>query len=296
MKEFYKIIIDICDKYKINCSILSDDWILMLEKDNKVRYFIGYKSDLNSSAVSNLFDDKYGLFTVLRKKNIPVCEYMILFKNYDRKIVENYYLENNKKLVVKDNMGSCGISVFKSNDIDEIYKLIDNILESSYSACICPFYDIKTEYRLINVKGVPKVIYGKRKPVVIGDGKTTIIELLKRFNYYYFSSIKDKSLNRVLKEGEIFEYNWQFNLSRGAIPFDIDDNILLDKLKEICSKVISVTNIKFSSIDIVELVTGELLVLECNSGVMMENYIRYMKNGREMAYDVYEEVIIEMFK
>lgn len=296
MKEFHKIINDICNKHNINCSMLSDDWVIMLEKDNKTRYFVGYKADLNRSAVSNLFDDKYGLFAVLKKKNIPVCDHIILFKNYDHKIVEDYYLANNYKLVVKDNMGSCGTGVFKSSSLEDIYQLIDNILESSFSVCISPFYDIKAEYRLINIKGEAKVIYGKRKPIVIGDGKRMIIELLREFNEPYFMKKEDEKLNKVLLKDEVFEYNWQFNLSRGSIPFEVEDEVLLLRLKELSRRVIEVTNIDFCSVDIIELVTGELLVLESNSGVMMENYIRYMDNGWDDAYKVYEEAILEMFK
>lgn len=296
MKEFHKIIESICEKNNIKCSFLSDNWVIMLEKDEKIRYFVGYKSDLNRSATSNLFDDKYGLYAVLKKKNIPVCDHIILFKNYDKKEVEDYYNLNNKYLVVKDNMGSCGTGVFKSKSLEEIYELIDNVLSYSYSVCISPYYDIKTEYRLINVNGKIKVYYGKRKPIVIGDGKKTIIELLREFNPHHFSKINNPSLDVVLEKDKIFEYNWQFNLSRGSIPFNVEDGSLLKRLLEICEKVINVTNIKFCSIDIVELVTGELLVLECNSGVMMENYIKYMPNGQEVAYSVYEEAILELFK
>ena len=54
MKEFHKIVFDVCNKHNIKCSLLSDDWILMLEKDDKTRFFVGFKSDLNKSAVSNL--------------------------------------------------------------------------------------------------------------------------------------------------------------------------------------------------------------------------------------------------
>lgn len=296
MKEFHKIVFDVCNKHNIKCSLLSDDWILMLEKDDKTRFFVGFKSDLNKSAVSNLFDDKYGLFTVLKEKNIPVCEHIILFKNYDVKIVEDYFYKNNKYLVIKDNMGSCGTGVFKSNNLEEVYFLIDKILETNYSVCISPFYDIKTEYRIININGVPKLIYGKRRPIVIGDGKRSIIELLREFNNNYFSKIEDESLDIILEKDKSFEYNWQFNLSRGSIPFYVDDDILIDKLKEMCKSVTTVTNISFSSVDIVELQNGKLLVLECNSGVMMENYIKFMSDGRDIAFSIYEEAILEMFK
>lgn len=295
MKEFHKIVIDICNKYDINCSFLSDDWIIMLEKNNKTRYFVGYKSDLNKAGNSSLFDDKYGLFTVLKRKNIPVVDYIILFKGYNKKEVLDYYEANSQYLVVKDNMGSCGTGVFKSRDINEIYSFIDKILEYSYSVCISPFYDIKTEYRLINVNGVPKIIYGKKKPIVVGDGKRTIIELLREFNPCYFSNVRDNNLNRILLKDEVFEYNWQFNLSRGSIPFKVEDKILLNKLKKISNDVISTIDINFCSVDIVE-VSGKFYVLECNSGVMMENYIKYMKDGYDAAYRVYEEAILEMFK
>lgn len=296
MKEFHKIINDICIKNNIKFSIFSDDWIVRLEKGSDVRFIIGYKFDINRSAVTNLFDDKYGLFSILKDKNISVADHIILFRGYDRDAVLKYFNDNNKYLVIKDNMGSCGTGVFKSNKIDEVYELIDKILLTSYSVSVCPYYDISTEYRLITLNGEIKLIYGKKKPVVIGDGKSRKIDLLRKFNPHYFSKIDRPDLEEVLKKGEIFEYNWQFNLSRGSIPFVIEDEKTIDKLKKLCHEVLDVVDINFCSVDIIELTSKEMMVLECNSGVMMENFIKYMEDGYDIAHKIYEEVVLDMFK
>lgn len=294
MKKFYNIVKDICKKNNIKYTFLSDNWIIVLQKNNIRRFIIGYKFDLNSSAMNNIFDDKYGLFTLLKEDKVPVADYIILHKKYDREVVLNYFNSNNHYLVVKNNNGSCGVNVFKSNDIDEIYSIIDKILTKNYSVCLSPFYNIKNEYRIITLKGEIKKVYGKKRAIVVGDGKKSKLELLQEFNPTYFLNKKSPELNEILAKGEVYEYNWQFNLSRGSIPFEITDKKLIARLKEIFTKVLNSIAIDFGSIDIIELDNGELMVLECNSGVMMENYISYMKNGYEEAYKIYEEAILTM--
>ena len=38
MKNFHMIIKEICEEENIKCSILSKDWIIMLEKEYKIRF------------------------------------------------------------------------------------------------------------------------------------------------------------------------------------------------------------------------------------------------------------------
>ena len=164
------------------------------------------------------------------------------------------------------------------------------------SVSISPYYEIKTEYRIIVLNDNVELVYGKKKPVVVGNGKNTIYELLCSFNQNYFKNIKDDSLNRVLKGGEIFEYNWQFNLSKGAMPFLLENTLLEDKLRVMAIEIAQILGIKFASIDIIELIDGTLLLLEVNSGVMMDNFSKNIDNGKYIVKSIYTKVINEMFK
>ena len=98
-KKAKDMILDVCNELGIKCSLLSKDWIFMLEKDNKTRFLAGYKSSLNDHALGAVVDDKYALFDVLNNKKYPVCDYNIV---YGEKVTEDYAIGCNSFDYVKD--------------------------------------------------------------------------------------------------------------------------------------------------------------------------------------------------
>lgn len=308
MKNTFKDIIkEICNEGNIKYKFLSKDWVIMLEKDEKTRFICGYKFDLNSHGIGLIADDKYALYEVLKHKNIPIIDHRIVYNKTNHldyaigcntyEYVKDYFIKNNKHIVIKPNSGTCGNSVFNVTNINEIENILDKIFVSNYSISICPFYKIKNEYRVIMLNGENKLIYAKYLPAVTGDSNRTIRELLLEFNNEYFiDKLEDSKYDRVLDYGEKYEYNWKFNLSQGSIAKKIKDNLLLDKLTKLAKKVSNEINLKFGSIDIIETIDNELLILEVNSGVMLENYIRLNTNDYIVAKEIYKEAIEELFQ
>lgn len=307
MKEFHKLIKEICDENKIKCSILSKDWIVMLEKDNKTKFISGYKFDLNGHGLGNVFDDKFATYEILKNKNIPIIDHKIVFatnnkndyainaNSYD--IVTKYFNDNNQNIVLKANNSTCGNEVFHITNIKEIPTTLDALFQKSFSISICPFYKIKTEYRLIILNNECVLIYGKRKPVIVGDGKKTIRELLREFNPYYFTNkLNEEKYDKTLEKNELYEYSWQFNLSKGAVCFEVEDASLKQRLIEFSKKIIDCIDLGFCSLDIIETKQNELFIMEINSGVMMKNYINIIQNGRKIAKKIYKDAILAMFK
>lgn len=308
MKNFFRTIIEeICNESNIKYKFLSKEWIIMLEKEGKTRFISGYKFDLNSHGIGVVLDDKYALYDVLKNKNIPIAEHKIVYNKtnsldyaigcntYD--YVKNYFLDNNNHIVIKPNNGTCGNNVFNVIDINEIDNILDKIFLKNFSISICPFYLIKHEYRVIMLNGEKKLLYKKCLPLVTGDGKKTIRQLLLEFNYGYFvDKLEDSKYDRVLGEKENFEYNWKFNLSQGAIAEKVEDDILEEKLIKLAKLVCNEINLKFGSVDIIQTMDDELLTLEVNSGVMMENYIRLNPEEYPTAKNIYKEAIENLFK
>ena len=304
MSNFKNIIEKICKKNNIKITLLSRDWVMMLEKDNKTKFITGYKFGLNNHAIGEILDDKYALYDVLNKNNIPVVNHNILYKETntnDYAIGHNshdnvkHFFKDNKEIVIKSNTGTCGNEVYKITNEEEIDEILDKLLSKHVSISYCPYYEIKNEYRIIILDNNIKIIYKKIKPIVTGNGKESIKELLTKFNNPYFENkLEDEKYNRILELNEIYEYSWKFNLSNGAIiSFNINDNII-EKLREIANQVLKKIDIKFASIDIVE-TEKEFLVLEINSGVMMENLYNLIEN-KQIIEDIYEEAILNMFK
>lgn len=305
--NFKEIIKEICTEDNIKYKFLSKDWVIMLEKDGKTRFISGYKFDLNSHGIGLIADDKYALYEVLKSKNIPVIEHKIVYNkmnNLDYAIgcntyeyVKEYFEKNNNNIVIKPNDGTCGKKVFNVTDVNEIDIVLDKIFLKNYSISMCPFYKIKHEYRAIMLDGENKLLYTKYLPIVTGDGNKTIRQLLLDFNYDYFiDKLEDSKYDKVLPKNKTFEYNWKFNLSQGSIAKKLNDKVLQDRLIKIAKQVCKEINLKFGSIDIIETTNNELLVLEVNSGVMLENYIRLNPNEYIYAKDIYRNAIKNLFK
>lgn len=296
-KKFNQIIKEICIEENIQCQELSDDWVIKLTKDNTNKFIVGYKFDLNTQAVSEICNDKFALYAVLESEKIPVIKYNILFKNEEKKL-EHYFRLYNENVVLKPNNGTCGNNVLHICELNELKEEYQRLIKNHYSVSICPFYEIESEYRVIYLPNL-QYTYKKVKPIIIGDGIRSIKDLLIEFNPSYFSNDdnfnNDKiDINYVPKINEKIEYEWRFNLSKGARIDTVDDEErkkLLDIVKQILDKI----DLKFVSIDIVKLSNGEFRIMEINSGVMMENLINLEKNGYEVAKKIYKEAIDNMF-
>lgn len=304
-RNFIKLIQLICLENNIECQVLSLGYLLVLEKNRGVKTISGYKFDNNSYSLGKVFDDKYATYELLKYFNVPVCEYSIFYcKNNTNSYVGKYnsleYLKEKfdeymGDVVVKKNTGTCGNEVSHFKEFIELEKFYNNTFFSDASFSICPFYNISNEFRVIVLNNKVKVIYKKILPEVLGDGYSTIRELLLKFNYEYFKNIDDNSLNVILKKGEKFCYDWKFNLSLGSVAsFDIDK---LDKknILDIVSKITDSIDIGFCSIDIIKTIENEYLVMEVNSGVMMKHLMSLKDNGFGIAKDIYTEAIFGMF-
>ena len=298
---------EICNELGIKCTLLSKDWIFMLEKDGVTRFLAGYKSALNDHALGSVVDDKYALYDVLKEKNIPVAEYNIVYgervkEDYAKgcnsfDYVKKYFYDHNQEIVLKPNDGTCGRDVYRVRDINKLEELYNKLTRKYFSINMGPFYHIKNEYRFIVLDGKVRIAYKKNKPVVYGDGVSTIRDLLVKFNNKFFTSkLNDPIYDRVLNSGEEYEYNWKFNLSQGAVASEITDRDLYNKLENIALNASSEIGLRFGSVDIIVTDDDKALILEMNSGVMLDNYVEQFSDGYDKAKELYKDVIIEMFR
>ena len=310
MKNLQRIIKQIALENDLSYEVLSCALVIKLTKGNKIRYFNGYKFGLNSHSLGLILDDKYATYELLNSLGISVCKHHILFRptNYNS-YAKNYnsfdycydlFLKYNKNVILKVNNGTCGDGVYHITTKKELKKIYNHLLKYNFSISLCPYYDIKNEYRVILLNNEIKIMYGKINPVVIGNGKDKLIDLLKDFNINYFgyktNLKKNINYNKVLKKDEKFIYDFKYNLSKGSIiteDIDKETKSIISKMAKDVSKKI---NLGFGSIDIIKTNDDKYYVLEINSGVMIENYIKLTSDGFKKAKKVYEEAVLEMFK
>ena len=310
MKHLQRIIKQIALENDLSYEVLSCDLVIKLTKGNKIRYINGYKFGLNSHSLGLILDDKYATYELLNSLGISVCKHHILFrptnhnsyaKNYNSfDYCYDLFLKYNKNVILKVNNGTCGDGVYHITTKKELKKIYNHLLKYNFSISLCPYYDIKNEYRVILLNNEIKIMYGKINPVVIGNGKDKLIDLLKDFNINYFgyktNLKKNINYNKVLKKDEKFIYDFKYNLSKGSIiteDIDKETKSIISKMAKDVSKKI---NLGFGSIDIIKTNDDKYYVLEINSGVMIENYIKLTSDGFKKAKKVYEEAVLEMFK
>lgn len=310
MKNLQRIIKQIALENDLSYEVLSCDLVIKLTKGNKIRYINGYKFGLNSHSLGLILDDKYATYELLNSLGISVCKHHILFRpNNHNSYAKNYnsfdycydlFLKYNKNVILKVNNGTCGDGVYHITTKKELKRVYNHLLKYNFSISLCPYYDIKNEYRVILLNNEIKIMYGKINPVVIGNGKDKLIDLLKDFNINYFgykaNLKKNINYNKVLKKDEKFIYDFKYNLSKGSIiteDIDKETKSIISKMAKDVSKKI---NLGFGSIDIIKTNDDKYYVLEINSGVMIENYIKLTSDGFKKAKKVYEEAVLEMFK
>lgn len=310
MKNLQRIIKQIALENNLSYEVLSCDLVIKLTKGNKIRYINGYKFGLNSHSLGLILDDKYATYELLNSLGISVCKHHILFrptnhnsyaKNYNSfDYCYDLFLKYNKNVILKVNNGTCGDGVYHITTKNKLKKVYNHLLKYNFSISLCPYYDIKNEYRVILLNNEIKIMYGKINPVVIGNGKDKLIDLLKDFNINYFgykaNLKKNINYNKVLKKDEKFIYDFKYNLSKGSIiteDIDKETKSIISKMAKDVSKKI---NLGFGSVDIIKTNDDKYCVLEINSGVMIENYIKLTSDGFKKAKKVYEEAVLEMFK
>ena len=70
---YQDIIKEICDEKDISYKLISNNYLIMLQKDNKTKFIWGHKFDLNNHAIGLVLDDKYATYDLI-DKIIEVCD------------------------------------------------------------------------------------------------------------------------------------------------------------------------------------------------------------------------------
>ena len=311
-RVFHEIIREICKEKGISFKKLSYDWILELERDNKIRHIAGNRFDINSEAAGRIACDKYATYEVLKSNNVPIIEHKMVFNPTRRSkyipdegiwpgIIE-YFNKNNCQLVVKPNEGCEGQGVFLCKSLKELETAIQKLFKTNSSISICPYYNIDTEYRTFYLKGECYLIYGKTKPYVVGDGIHNVSELIKEMNMYLpendivAENLKSIDLDNIPAKDEKFFISWKHNLSGGAIPKIVTDESLKNRISKLVMSAAHASNIDYATIDVIETVDKKLYVMEINSGVCMTKFIDHIDEGRNIAKKIYSKAIDKLFE
>lgn len=302
-KIFNEIIESVCEELGISYKYLSFNYIIELKKGNKVRHIIGKKFDLNGEASGFIASDKYATYEVLNSNNIPVIKHFMLFNPLTRSNWITYDLStiisslNEGKYVIKPNNGSEGLDVEVTSKVD-LENTINKLFLRYDSLSLCPFYDILNEYRVYFYRGEVKFIYEKSIPFVVGDGSTTLRELIKNYDLpskkIVNDNLKHLDLDIIPKKDEVIELSWKFNLSGGAKAKKLEKDNFYKRLEDLAIRAGNVLNMNFATIDIIKTKDNEVLVLEVNSGVSCEEYLKQNPEDYLEIKNIYQDAICDI--
>ena len=194
-------------------------------------------------------------------------------------------------------MGLQENGVFLAKSIEEVENFAEKLfLEGKESVSICPYYDIKTEYRCFYLDGKVLLIYGKEKPYVIGNGIDTIENICEKENKpidYSKENIVDYKY--IPKKDEKVYISWKHNLAGGAVPKILEKGDLYNNIEDLALKAANAINIRFATVDIIRTAHDKLFVIEINSRVCAERFSQQVENGYDISKEIYRKALKLLF-
>lgn len=308
-RTFHVLMRELCTEMGIKLEKLSYDWILQLSKDGKVRHITGTRFDTNPEASGDIACDKYATFEVLNSQNVPVIKHTMVFNP----AVRSKYIDDDGIwikiaseflkhgcLVVKPNYGCEGQGVSLCHTLKETESAVQRLFKTQSSVSICPYYDIKTEYRTFYLNGEVHLIYGKTKPYVIGNGKSSLEDLIEGLNLPD-KTVVQENLNSIdmayiPSKGEKVDISWKHNLSGGAKPEVLQKCDLYSQIEKLAILAGKAMNMNFATIDIIQTTDDNLYVLEINSGIGATIFTESVEGGYEMIKGIFKKALENLFQ
>ena len=314
-RVFASFLREVCEKRGITVTGFSSDWVFRLQRDQTVAFVFGYDFSLNSATAQLIAKDKSATSDLLAFHNVLRIEHRLVTTpqlpafvpaggNWSELLA--YFERSGCDVVCKPNDGTGGSDVFRARTIVQLEGAIHRLLQRSRACCVSPYVTITNEYRVILVSGTPQVVYRKQRPALTGDGVHTVRELLvERIRAGKSASVEAAlltggadahvDLDAVLPVGEALPLDWRHNLGQGAVPhLEAEQTVRWQALTALASAASAAIGITTASIDIVDM-EGSLLVLEINSGIMMEAFARASAQHEAIARAVYDRIVASLF-
>ena len=317
-RQFTDLIREVALEEGYQLESFSQDWIFRLtDKSGRMQNIFGYYFDINGSAAAEICKEKAATSSILTAHKISNIHHK-LFLNPSSKLAGAYtsavfeeimkFSESHGNcIVVKPLKGTGGVDVFNCRTKKEVEAAVLTIFEKEYGVAVCPFYQLGVEYRLVCLDGIVRIAYKKVRNSVVGDGNLKLRDLLVQNIMLDEGDIQSKckaiselhasDLDKVVDAGVMVPIQWRHNLGLGQSNIDLDiDPQTMKHLSDIAIRVTRVLGIRFCSVDIAELLPhNDLIVVEVNSGVMMDSFISD-SSRRSHAKAVYKDALILGFK
>ncbi len=299
-----------CSDHGIAVDIRSQGWLIVMRRELKTHFTLGYDVGLNSAMAHRIANDKSATAEVLAMSGIA-CIPHTLFLNPrlnahippqgSWEAMVDLLDRSPRGIVIKPNEGTSGRDVFLATRRPALELAVNKIFASHLSLAISPYVEIEDEVRGILIDDVPAIVYRKDRPAVAGDGKHSLLELAlaatppERRSTVLPGMLADldrAELDAILPLGQRRVLNWRHNLDSGATPVVLEEGEIRQACVQLAIRAAQAIDIRFASVDVVR-VDGDWRVLEINSGVMME---ALSKRHPELVYATYSAALDKVFE
>ncbi len=296
----------------------------IIYKNGIVRSLRMYSLDLNTIASSDIAKDKDYAKFFMKKRGYPVApSFTILSDKWAKAIGSNRTLANVGKnikqskfpLIVKPNTKSQGSDVSLVWDKRELKNALKEIFTDERVA-IVENYMPGRDYRVVVLDGEIISAYERIALSITGDGKNSILALLKQKQKSFIKTGRDTKINykdpRIKLKLKRQKYNFSSILPRGKSIFLLDnanlstggDSADVTKsihpgFKKIATKLTTDMGLRISGVDIM-VTTGDITldpknckyyIIEINAAPGLDHYVTTGAKQKKIVEDMYLKVL-----
>lgn len=292
----------------IDYNIISEEKSFIELLNNQKREFIiqATRTSRDSYIFPYITDDKFFAKRIMKENGICIPDGIMLSKNdlNNDSLISKFY---NKKVVIKPRTTNCGIgiTVFEKpasekeikNAIEYAFQFDDNVLLEEFIQ--------GNEYRFLCIDGKCLSIVWRRSASVIGDGKSTIRELIekKRKEPWHDLLRKPVKIDPPMEEflnsqGYTLDYivpmdkriylRKNSNVSTGGESVDMTE-VMPKFFKDVAEKTAKIFDAKICGIDIIinDITKNDYKMIEINDnpGISINEW-PYEGKGRRIGLDI----------
>jgi glutathione synthase/RimK-type ligase-like ATP-grasp enzyme len=292
-------------RHKLTVAVHGDGWIAEIKLGARSHLVHGYDLGLNSASSQRVANDKAATFEILDASGIPAVPHRLFmhprfltFMSIDGnwRAMREAFEAAGGDAVLKDNEGTGGMELARVRSVAELELASQRLFNTSRALALSPFLEIASETRVVLLDGACLLVYRKERPSVTGDGRKTLLTLVSeavagaRLSPAALDLAGLDALS-IPPAGRVIPVEWRHNLGQGAKAVVIDPKTPeAAPIVQLASRAFDRLGLRFASIDIVE-VAGRHLVLEANSGVMLEVMARASTNGEALADQIYHRAL-----
>lgn len=298
-------------------------------KNGVVRSLRYLSLDLNGIASSDVAKDKDYAKFFMNKRGYPVADGTTIFSNdWAQKIKSKRNISYAPKaalklgypLIVKPNSKSQGIGITKVENTKELFDALKQVFKIDRVA-ILEKYMPGHDYRVVVLDKDIISAYERIALSVVGDAKSTVLELLKQKQKLFHKTNRDTKINfddlriklklkkqdltfaSILKKGEQVFLLDNANLSTGGDSVDVT-NTMHPSFKNIATSLTRDMGLRIAGVDIM-VTEGDITndakkckyyIIEINSAPGLDHYVTTGAKQKKIVEDMYLKVLMALGK